>query len=63
MRNADNLRTSSIRSNTRIVQQSARTISDSEREIDAVYKDMQLEELVSYSGHSGRAIRLPMRFR
>jgi hypothetical protein len=62
-RNADNSRDSSIRPHTRIVQQLPRTISDTERGVDAEQKDMQLKDLISYSERSGRAVRLPTRFR
>jgi hypothetical protein len=62
-RNADNSRDSSIRPHTGIVQQLPRTISDTERGVNAEQKDMQLKDLISYSERSGRAVRLPTRFR
>jgi hypothetical protein len=62
-RNADNSRDSSMRPHIRIVQQLPRTISDTERGVDAEQKDMQLKDLISYLERSGRAVRLLTRFR
>jgi DDE superfamily endonuclease len=63
MRNVGNSRASSIGPNTRTVQQSTRTISNIERSFDAVFEDVQSEDPISRSERSGRAIRLPTRFR
>ena len=49
--------------NTRIVKQSTRIILDTETISEVVYQDVQSEELILHSERSGRALRLPTRFR
>jgi hypothetical protein len=49
--------------NTRIAKQSTGTILDTERISEVVYQDTQSEELILHSERSGRAVRLPTRFR
>ena len=56
-------RASSVKSNTRIVQRPARTVSDRERSSSTEGKDVLSEDPISHSERSGRAIRLPTRFR
>ena len=63
MCNAEDSHTSSIGPNTKTVKQSSRTISDTERSFDVIGQDKQLEDPILHSGRSGRAIRLPTRFR
>jgi hypothetical protein len=62
-RDAGDSHTTSMGLNTGVVQQSSRTISNTERGSAAIDQGIQSEELVSHFGRSGRAIRLPTRFR
>lgn len=62
-RSEGNSRASSMEPNTRMIKQSGRTISDTERSFEVVREDMQSEDPISHSGRSGREIRLPTRFR
>ena len=61
--NAGNSHDSSMEPNTGVTKQSTRTTSDTERGSEGVGREFQLEELISHSERSGRAVRLPTRFR
>jgi hypothetical protein len=61
--NASNSHDSSMEPNTRIVKQSTRTILNTETISEDVHQDAQSEELILHSERSGRAVRLPTRFR
>jgi hypothetical protein len=63
MQNAGNSHASSIKSNTRTVQQSTRTISADKESSNVVRREMRLGGPISYLERSGRAIRLLTRFR
>ena len=62
-RNADSTRDSNIGLNTGSVQHSTRAILDQLENASAVRQADHSEDLFSYSGRSGRAVRLPTRFR
>jgi hypothetical protein len=61
--NTSNSHDSSMEPNTRMVKQSTRIILDTERISEVVHQDTQSEELILHSERSGRAVRLPTRFR
>jgi hypothetical protein len=61
--NAGESSASSIRPATRIAQQSTCTTPESEAGSVGENREVQLEEVISHSGRSGRAVRLPTRFR
>ena len=61
--NVSNSHDSSMEPNTRIVKQPARAILDTETISEVVHQDAQSEELILHSERSGRAVRLPTRFR
>ena len=63
IRNAGSQHTSSIQLDTRIAQQSSRTILETEIDFRDIYQGIELEGQISYSRRFGRALRLPTRFR
>jgi hypothetical protein len=62
-RNAGNSQVSSIRVDTRIVQQATHTISNTEEAFHGVQEGVRSKDPISQFGRSGRAIQLPTRFR
>jgi hypothetical protein len=62
-RDAGNSRASSIGLNTRVPKQSTYMILNTQTALNDVHKGVQSEDPVSQFGRSGRAIRLPTRFR
>ncbi len=63
IRSTGNSRASSIQVDTRVAQQSIRTISQSENRSEGVQQEIEVDGQISHSGRSGRAVRLPTRFR
>ena len=62
-REAGNLRASSIGLNTRVLKQSTCMTTNAQTSLNDVHKGIQSEDPISQFGRSGRAIRLPTRFR
>ena len=62
-RNAGDSHASSIRLNTRVLKQSTYIISNAKTALNDIHEGVQSEDPISQFGRSGRAIRLPTRFR
>jgi hypothetical protein len=63
IRTAVNSRGSSIGPSTRVLKQSIRTIANAKTAANVVNQGVQIEHPISQFGRSGRAVRLPTRFR